>query len=136
MLHMKGYFFVSTGRDFQKIYFNSILYIEKKGKFCYVHLENDWHKVPTNLPNIERRLPEGFFSRPHRHYIVSLSKVVSFDNRHVYLPEKKIEFDEQSKPNFLQSVTVHLHPTSDKPIKTGLSKTRRAAVSRALKIEK
>ena len=87
--------------------FSSILYIEARKNYTRLVLdEKPTVLVLVTLKQWERLLPRDLFCRIHRGYIVSLEKIVSFDNKYVYLQTEKITIGEQYRNALPDAVTI------------------------------
>ena len=87
--------------------FSSILYIEARKNYTRLVLdEKPTVLVLVTLKQWERLLPRDLFCRIHRGYIVSIEKIVSFDNKYVYLQGEKITIGEQYRNALPEAVTI------------------------------
>ncbi len=87
--------------------FSSILYIEARKNYTRLVLdERPTVLVLVTLKQWERLLPRDLFCRIHRGYIVSIDKIVSFDNKYVYLQGEKIAIGEQYRNALPDTVTI------------------------------
>lgn len=87
--------------------FSSILYIEARKNYTRLVLdEKPTALVLVTLKQWERLLPRDLFCRIHRGYIVSIDKIVSFDNKYVYLQGEKITIGEQYRNALPDAVTI------------------------------
>ena len=76
--------------------------------------------VLVTLKQWERVLPRDLFCRIHRGYIVSVGKLLSFDNKYVYLPGERISIGEQYRTALPQVVTVLVNEATRKEVFSGL----------------
>ena len=90
-----------------KVDFRHILYIEARKNYTRLVLEErPTALVLVTLKQWERLLPRDLFCRVHRGYIVSIDKIVSFDNKYVYLQGEKITIGEQYRNALPDVVTI------------------------------
>ncbi len=90
-----------------KVDFRHILYIEARKNYTRLVLEErPTALVLVTLKQWERLLPRDLFCRIHRGYIVSIDKIVSFDNKYVYLQGDKITIGEQYRSALPDVVTI------------------------------
>lgn len=68
-----------------KVAFDDILYIEGLKDYVKVFTRNKMYLTRLNVKNIESKLPASDFLRIHRSYIVSLSKIGSFQKSQVHV---------------------------------------------------
>ena len=102
--------------------FSSILYIEARKNYTRLVLdEKPTVLVLVTLKQWERLLPRDLFCRIHRGYIVSLDKIVSFDNKYVYLQGEKITIGEQYRNALPDAVTI----LANEPLRESLRSTHK-----------
>lgn len=90
-----------------KVDFRHILYIEARKNYTRLVLdERSTALVLVTLKQWERLLPRDLFCRVHRGYIVSIDKIVSFDNKYVYLQGEKITIGDQYRDALPDVVTI------------------------------
>lgn len=84
------YFFVKAERRYIKIYFKDILFIE--GLKDYVVMQTDDQKIITamNIKTIHEQLPQSFFVRISKSYIINVQQITSFDNNQVFIRKHEI----------------------------------------------
>ena len=75
--------------------FHNILYIEARKNYTRLVMADRSVMVLITLKQWERVLPSQLFCRVHRGYIVCIERILSFDNRYVYLPGMNIAIGEQ-----------------------------------------
>lgn len=104
---MQSFFFIRHEGRFVKVDFRHILYIEARKNYTRLVLEErPTALVLVTLKQWERLLPRDLFCRVHRGYIVSIDKIVSFDNKYVYLQGEKITIGEQYRNALPDVVTI------------------------------
>ena len=87
--------------------FRHIVYIEARKNYTRLVLEDrPTALVLVTLKQWERLLPRDLFCRIHRGYIVSIEKIVAFDNKHIYLPGEKITIGEQYRNALPDAVSI------------------------------
>ena len=93
--------FVKSDKKMVKIILNDILYIE--GLKDYIQIVTSKEKVITylSLSAIEEKLPQNFFVRIHRSYIVSLNKVKSYTSVSIEIPGKILTIGRYYKKSVL-----------------------------------
>jgi DNA-binding LytR/AlgR family response regulator len=104
---VQSFFFIRHEGRFVKVDFRHILYIEARKNYTRLVLEErPTAMVLVTLKQWERLLPRDLFCRVHRGYIVSIDKIVSFDNKHVYLQGDKITIGDQYRSALPDAVTI------------------------------
>lgn len=103
-----------------KVDIRHILYIEARKNYTRLVLEDrpTAALVLVTLKQWEKLLPRDLFCRVHRGYIVSIDKIVSFDNKHVYIPAEKIPIGEQYRNALPDAVTILANEPSRESIRS------------------
>lgn len=71
---------IKNNQIYTKIYINDIIYIEASGKKCYIRDKNGLTLFNGTLSHIKKMLPDDFFFRSSRSYIINLNYIKSFDS--------------------------------------------------------
>ncbi len=87
-----GFLFVKSGYGIVRINFNDIFYIEGLDDYIKINFIDGRKPILSlmSLKSILEKLPEGFFMRVHRSFIVSLKHVRSIRNKYIFLEKVKI----------------------------------------------
>jgi len=118
---VQSYFFIRHEGRFVKVDYQNILYIEARKNYTRLVLEErPTVMVLVTLKQWERLLPRDSFCRVHRGYIVSIEKVLSFDNKYVYLAGEKISIGEQYRMALPDAVTILANEMARKEVFSGL----------------
>jgi DNA-binding LytR/AlgR family response regulator len=118
---VQSFFFIRHEGRNVKVEFRHILYIEARKNYTRLVLdERPTIMVLVTLKQWERLLPRDLFCRVHRGYIVSIEKIVSFDNKYVYLPGEKIIIGEQYNAALPGVVTILTTESVRKEVFSGL----------------
>jgi hypothetical protein len=115
---VQSFFFIRQDGRNVKIDFHNIHYIEARKNYTRLVMTERSVMVLITLKQWERILPPDLFCRVHRGYIVSVERILSFDNKYVYLPGMNIAIGEQYR-NALPSTVVIV--ASEAPRKEVLS---------------
>jgi len=88
----EGFLFVKSGYGIVRINFNDIFYIEGLDDYIKINFIDGRKPILSlmSLKSVLEKLPEGFFMRVHRSFIVSLKQVKSIRNKHIFLEKVKI----------------------------------------------
>ena len=97
------YFFIKSGRAFQKILLKEILYFE--GEKEYVRVVTPSHKllVYRRLKDIEEQLSASF-ARVHNSYIINIALVESIRDNHIFIGGKQIPISEKFREAFMNRI--------------------------------
>jgi DNA-binding LytR/AlgR family response regulator len=119
---VQSYFFTRYEGRFVKVDYQQIIYIEARKNYTRIVLQDKpTFQVLVTLKQWERLLPRDSFCRVHRGYIVSIEKVLSFDNKYVYLAGVNISIGEQYRMAFPEAVTILANETARKEARSGRS---------------
>jgi DNA-binding LytR/AlgR family response regulator len=104
---VQSFFFIRHEGRYVKVDFQEILYIEARKNYTRLVMEERATvMVLVTLKQWEKLLPADAFCRVHRGYIVAINKVISFDNKYVYLTGEKICIGEQYRSALPSVVTI------------------------------
>ncbi|HXB92766.1 MAG TPA: LytTR family DNA-binding domain-containing protein [Puia sp.] len=117
---MKSFFFIRQDGRNVKVNFHHILYIEARKNYTRLVLTDRSVMVLITLKQWERILPAELFCRVHRGYIVSIERIISFDNKFVYLQGCNIAIGEQYRNALPATVTIVASEASRKDILSDL----------------
>jgi DNA-binding LytR/AlgR family response regulator len=94
-------FFVRSDSKMVRISYQSILYVEALADYVIIQTTNKKHIVHFTMKGIANRLPEDFFVRTHRSYIVNLDKIEALEDNSILIGEKYIPIGASYKDAFL-----------------------------------
>lgn len=96
------YMLVKSDRKFHKILFKDIVYIEGLKDYVVIYVNDSKVITAMNLKTISQHLPENFFIRVSKSYLVNSSHIDSFDNHTIYIKTTEIPIGEVFRKKFLQ----------------------------------
>ncbi len=102
------YFFIRSASNYEKVFFNDILFIEASQNYMTIHTEKGKLMALLTIKSLEDQLPAGNFLRIHKSYIVSLEKVVSLRGNEVIIGTHKIPIGKNYKDQLLKIVNERL----------------------------
>lgn len=95
----KDHLVVGSKTNWDKVFFDEILFLKGSGNEPKVQLENDWVYGHHPLKEFEEKLPSSLFIRTHRSFIIAKNKVVGRRGKELKIRDKK--------------GAIHLVPISD-----------------------
>ena len=99
--------FIRTQKNFRKILYSSILYIEASGSYCNIHLDNGTQiLVAFTLTEIMQNLSEYIFIRIHRSFIINKEHITGFIGNVFYIDEQTIPIGRQYKKEVLSHFNI------------------------------
>ncbi|GAA4334284.1 LytTR family DNA-binding domain-containing protein [Mucilaginibacter gynuensis] len=101
---LNDFIFVKTEHKIQKVYLKDILFIE--GLKDYISIFTTAERIITlqNMKKMEDALPEKYFIRVHRSYIVSLNKIDSIERSRIFIGDKIIPVGDTYRDDFFRIV--------------------------------
>lgn len=100
----RDFFFVKSGYQIDKIFFDDILYIE--GMRDYRNIQTNTKKILTlqTFTELEQVLPKSKFCRVHKSYIVTLKKIDLIERNRIRIKDKMIPISETYKEKFYKLI--------------------------------
>src|ERR1700743_2885970 len=101
---LSDFIFVKTEHKIQKVYLNDILFIE--GLKDYISIFTPSERIITlqNMKKMEDALPEKYFIRVHKSYIVSLNKIDSIERSRIWIGDKIIPVGDTYREDFFKII--------------------------------
>lgn len=94
-------FFVRTDAKIVRIPYDSILFVEALADYVIIQTLNKKHIVHFTMKGIVNRLPDDYFVRTHRSYIINLDKIEALEDNSILIGEKYIPIGASYKEAFL-----------------------------------
>lgn len=98
----KEYLFVKDKKNWLKVNYNQLIYIEASDNYSTLFLENDQLVITKNLKHFEEILPGSIFIRVNRSVIVNSKFISGFETKNLFLGEKKLVVTDNYKTNVLK----------------------------------
>lgn len=100
------FLFIKSSGKVYKIAFEELLYAEANGNYTKVITNSTllMHKMPFS--NFEGLLPEKYFSRVHRSFIINKSKISHIEGNRVFIGQHEIPIGRNFKKSFFDLVGV------------------------------
>lgn len=99
-----NYIFIKSDQKLQKVYYNDILYIEALADYVKIHTPDKRYITLQTMKNMESKLPDKFFKRVHRSYIVALDKIMTLVGSAVEVDGQKIPIGKNYKEAFFDAL--------------------------------
>lgn len=106
---IQDFFFLRVNRKYVRLDIASLVYIEAKGTYTKLFLNNGTSLLAhTKLKDWERLLPPALFLRINKSYILNLSKVSAFNVEVAWIGDKafKVARDRRQALTHHQSVVI------------------------------
>ena len=97
-------FFIKVDGVQRKVRFSDIQYIESKGNFVRLHLEDTRLMTAETLSNMEQKLSPHGFLRIHKSFIISLEKVTGVEGNRLLVGEAKLPIGNSYRQGVLKVI--------------------------------
>ncbi|MET3036599.1 LytTR family DNA-binding domain-containing protein [Chryseobacterium sp. NRRL B-14859] len=94
----RDYIFINSGKKQIKIVLQDIFYIESLREYINVHTKTETFTFKMPISKIEENLPPNLFTRIHKSYIISQSKIEVKSANMVQVNGKKLPIGRTYKP--------------------------------------
>ncbi len=101
---LKDSIFVKSGKKFEKIKLEEILYLEAQGSYSNIITKKGSYIISYNLSHFQEEIEHVYFLRIHRSYIINIENVDSFDNASVTLNDKTLPVSKQFTDKFQKAL--------------------------------
>lgn len=98
------YIFIKSDQKLQKVLYADIIFIEALADYVKIHTPEKRYITLQTMKNMEEKLPDNYFKRVHRSYIVALNKITSLVGSAVELDEQKIPIGKNYKEAFFETL--------------------------------
>lgn len=97
-----SFIYLRVDRKMMKVFLDDILYIESDKDYVKVYTHNSYIITRQTIVSVEAMLSESLFTRIHRSYIISLSKIKSFTPDTVEIGNKELPVGKVYRNSFLK----------------------------------
>lgn len=84
------FIFVKCERKMIKLFLKEIDYFESQGNYLLIYSETNCYKTYQSITEMEEKLPEGFFLRIHRSFLIAIKKVKQFNSTSIIIQNKEL----------------------------------------------
>lgn len=96
------YIFIKADRAIHKITTENLQYVEAMGDYANFYCTDKKHTIYTTLKKVESILPEKYFVRIHRSYIVSIKYIDCIEGNQVFIGDKSLPIGKSYRESFLR----------------------------------
>lgn len=100
----QDYFFVKCSSKYEKIYLDSILFIQAMQNYVVIQTKEEKYMTLMNLKSVDQKLGQGEFMKVHKSYIVSVKKVDSIENHEAKIDRFTIPISRNYRKEVLDRV--------------------------------
>lgn len=101
---LKAFFFVNTGSQRQRIFYNKIFYIEGDGNYVNYFTESGKILVRSTIKKTLDLLPADAFIQIHRSYIVALPHIDRIDANQLIVNSKRLSIGATYRSAFFEKI--------------------------------
>ncbi|MFZ4400648.1 MAG: LytR/AlgR family response regulator transcription factor [Bacteroidales bacterium] len=98
--HEEGFIFVKSNKKTYKVNISDVFYIEALGDYVKIHTTDKVIITYQSMKKIEALLPSASFTRIHKSFIVSISKIKSIEGNMVEVKDEKLPIGSNYKQEF------------------------------------
>jgi DNA-binding LytR/AlgR family response regulator len=98
------YFFIRCNNGYEKIFYESILFVEACQNYICIHTAAEKYMTLTPMRSLEEQLPAGNFLRIHKSYIVGVSKIKSLNGNEVTVGQTRIPVSKNYKDELMKII--------------------------------
>lgn len=98
---LNEFIFVRSDRRMKKVDFSEIIYVESYSDYVKIHCSSNTIVTRETISTIESKLPQQYFTRTHRSYIIAISRIDSFSNEEIVVGKKSIPISRNYKAEVL-----------------------------------
>jgi DNA-binding LytR/AlgR family response regulator len=102
------FFFIKSSSNYEKVFFDDILFIEASQNYMAVHTEKGKILALITIKSLEELLPARKFIRVHKSFIISLGKITALRGNELILGSHKIPVGKNYKDSVLKIVQKSL----------------------------
>ncbi len=106
----KGIFIKDGGTSFIRLKYDEVLWIEALENYVLIVTETEKHTVHFTMKSLEQQLPDNFFIRIHRSYIVNIDKIVAIEDNYVIITyggrKKSFPIAKSFRDNLLKKIKI------------------------------
>jgi DNA-binding LytR/AlgR family response regulator len=97
------YIFIRSDRKFVKLYYRDILFIKGLKDYVVIYCNQNKFITSLNMKSFGAQLPDKYFVRVSKSYIINVDKVESIETGHIRIGEEKIPLGKTYKEDFIQN---------------------------------
>ena len=102
------YFFIKCNNGYEKIFHESILYVEACQNYICIHTAGEKFMTLTPMRSLEEQLPAGNFLRVHKSFIVAIGTIRKLSGNEVTVGTAKIPVSKNYKDALMKIIEDRL----------------------------
>lgn len=106
---MQPYFFIHLNKRFVRVNIKDIRYVLSVHHHIKIFTDQEVLMPHLSLKQLEEKLPANVFVRVNRGTLISLDRVLFFDNDTVFLKDACFSFSDKFKKEFRSKIMMVIH---------------------------
>lgn len=106
----KGIFIKDGGTSFIRLKYDEVLWIEALENYVLIVTENEKHTIHFTMKSLELQLPDDFFVRIHRSFIINIDKIIAIEDNYVIITyggrKKSFPIAKSFRDNLLNKIKI------------------------------
>ena len=98
--------YVNIDRRLIKIDIPSIYLVEAKGDYINVKTSEQNYTVHSTLKKIEEKLPDHFFLKVHRSYIINVKEIIDIEDNSVLIKKDLVPVSRSNRPELMKRLNL------------------------------
>lgn len=98
------YFFIRCDNQYERIYFNDILYVQALQNYVTIHTHQGKYVTLLYLKNVEEKLDSRSFIRVHKSYLVAIAKIEAIQNNEIIMESFRIPISRNYRDTVIERV--------------------------------
>jgi DNA-binding LytR/AlgR family response regulator len=94
------FLFFKVGGNFQRIMLKNISYLEAFGNYTKLYEGNNMILISEGISGVYQKLPQEYFVRIHKSYVVNLSAIATVQTQHIIVNNRFLPLGETFKQSF------------------------------------
>lgn len=105
-MEKRTHLYFKQGKEMIKVFLDEIFWIESIRDYVKINLGSKVIISYRRISELEKTLPHNLFLRVHRSYIISLSKISSFNNHNINIADHQIPIGKSYKQKVFDSILI------------------------------
>jgi len=98
--------YIRQGDSFIKIMWEDILYVESMQNYLKLFFEEKTYTIHQSMTSLEELLPQDFFFRIHKSYLVNVSKIDLVSGGRIFVKGKELPLSKHRKEELFNNVIL------------------------------
>jgi len=96
------FMFIKTDRQYVKVFYADVHYIKGMKDYVVIHTTDKKYMTAMNVKTILSQLPEAYFARISKSYIIQIKQIRSISTDTIYTENHELPLGPSYKENFIE----------------------------------